>query len=126
MPGPAWLVLVLAWLEAGWLAFDGAHALTTGDYVTPRSGPHAGQLGPWAKVVAAVGIDPRGIPMKVFHLALGVAWLAVSVGYALRQPWGGRAMLLAAIAGVWYLPLGTLASGIQIVLLLWLARSAAS
>ncbi len=121
MAWPAWVVLALAWLEAGWLAFDGAHALITGDYVTPRTGRYAGQIGPWSKAVAAAGIDPRGTPMKVFHLVFGAAWLAVSVGYALRQPWGWWAMLLGAIGGLWYLPIGTLASAAQIMLLLWRA-----
>jgi len=124
VPWLAWVVLVLAWLEAGWLAFDGVHALTTGDYVTPHHGRHAGHLGPWSKLVAAVGIDPRGIPMKTFHLVFGLVWLGVSVSYAPRQPWGWWAMLLGAIGGLWYLPLGTLASAVQIVLLLWIRSHA--
>lgn len=52
----AGVVLVLAFIEAGWMAFDGGRALVVGDYVTPRSGQYAGQLGPWAKVVSTVGI----------------------------------------------------------------------
>ena len=28
-------------------------ALVKGDYVTPKSGPYAGQLGPWSNVVSA-------------------------------------------------------------------------
>ncbi len=34
-----WIVVLLAFVEGGWLAFDGGHALVTGDYVTPSSGP---------------------------------------------------------------------------------------
>ena len=40
-----WVVLLLAFTEGGWLAFDGGHALVVGDYVTPRTGRFAGQLG---------------------------------------------------------------------------------
>ncbi len=52
-----WVVAALALIEGGWLAFDGGRALIVGDYVTPSSGPSAGQLGPWSKVVSALGID---------------------------------------------------------------------
>jgi hypothetical protein len=33
-----WLIVALALLEGSWLAFDAAHALITGDYVTPKTG----------------------------------------------------------------------------------------
>lgn len=112
-----WMIVVLAFVEGGWLAFDGAHALVNGDYVTPRSGPYAGQLGPWAKLVSAVGIEPRSTVMKSIHLVLGLAWVVMIFCFALRVPWSWHAMLLCAIAGLWYLPFGTLLSTIQIVLL---------
>lgn len=112
-----WIVLLLAFVEGGWLAFDGARALVVGDYVTPRSGPYAGQLGPWSKLVSAVGIAPRSTLMKSIHVALGSAWLAVMICFALRLPWAWTGMLVCAIAGLWYLPFGTLLSVVQIVLL---------
>ena len=114
----AWLVLVLALTEGGWLAFDGGRALVVGDYVTPKSGQYAGQLGPWAKVVSAVGIEPRSTLMKSIHLVLGVVWLAVMVCFALGLEWAWSGMLVCAVLGLWYLPFGTLLSIIQIVLLL--------
>lgn len=113
-----WVVLILAVLEGGWLAFDGAHALVTGDYVTPRSGRFAGQLGPWSKVVAAVGIEPRSVLMKTIHLVLGMVWLGVMAAFLVHAPWAWWGMLLCAVAGLWYLPFGTLLSLIQLVLLL--------
>ena len=120
MTSSPWLsriVLLLALLEAGWLAFDGSRALIVGDYVTPRSGPHAGQLGPWSKLVAAVGIDPRSTLMKWIHVGLGVAWLGVAFVYAVGEPWARSGMLACAILGLWYLPIGTALSLAQIVLL---------
>lgn len=113
-----WVVLSLAFVEAGWLAFDGGRALVVGDYVTPRSGRHAGQLGSWAKVVSAVGIEPRSILMKSIHLVLGVGWLGVMVCFAMRLPWARSGMIACAALGLWYLPFGTLLSFAQIVLLL--------
>ena len=117
MPRLGWVVIVLALVEAGWLTFDGTRALVVGDYVTPKSGPHAGQLGPWSKVVAAVGIEPRSTLMKSIHLVLGAAWLVVIVCYAMRMPWAWTGMLVCAVLGLWYLPIGTLLSVVQIVLL---------
>ncbi len=51
--------MLLAALEAGWMMFDGMRALIVGDYVTPKKGPYAGQLGPWSKLVSAIGLAPR-------------------------------------------------------------------
>ena len=105
-----WVIVVLALVAAGWLAFDGAHALLTGDYVTPASGPHAGRLGPWSSVFEAIGVDPRSLTVKWLHVVVGAAWLAAIPAFAFRahRSWG--AMLLCAIAGVWYLPFGTIIS----------------
>ncbi|HWP39920.1 MAG TPA: hypothetical protein VNL70_03260 [Tepidisphaeraceae bacterium] len=111
-------MLLLAFIEGGWLAFDGGRALVVGDYVTPSSGTHAGRLGRWSKLVSAVGIDPRSTLMKSIHLLLGLAWLVVMVGFVLRLAWTWWGMLACAIAALWYLPFGTLLSVIQIVLLL--------
>lgn len=112
-----WIVVFLAFVEAGWLAFDGGHALATGDYVTPNSGQYAGQLGPWAKLVSAVGIEPRSTLMKSIHVGLGSVWLATMVCYIGRVSWARTGMILCAVAGLWYLPFGTLLSVIQIALL---------
>ena len=117
------LVLVaLVLFEAGWMAFDGAHALVTGDYVTPSTGPYAGRLGPWADVVSAAGIAPRSLTMKTVFLVYGVLWLGTAALLAGRLP-RGRGILMALAAGaLWYLPFGTLVSLIQIAILATLRR----
>lgn len=112
-----WIIVALAVVESGWLAFDGGHALVTGDYVTPSNGPYAGKLGPWSKLVSAVGIEPRSTLMKSIHLVLGVAWLVVVVCFVFGVSWAWMAMLVCAVASVWYLPFGTLLSIIQIIFL---------
>lgn len=76
-----WLVVALASVEAAYMVFDGVHALTRGDYVTPMTGEYAGQLGPWAGIVTAVGVDPRSVPMKWLFVVYGVAWLAIIVAF---------------------------------------------
>ncbi len=113
------LVIVLAFVEAGWLLFDGMHAFITGDYVTPNSGEWAGRLGPWAGFVDDwLGLDPRSTWMKAVFVVLGAGWLALLVRYLryIRGAWWG--MLLCAILSLWYLPWGTALSALQIYLLM--------
>jgi hypothetical protein len=116
-------LLLLGLVEGAWMTFDGSHALTLGDYVTPSSGAHAGQLGPWNRIVSAVGIQPRSTAMKLIFVVYGVSWLIITVAFALRATWAWRAMLIAAVATLWYLPVGTVFGVVQIVALIWLRRT---
>src|SRR5712692_11883384 len=90
------LILVFTVIEAGWLAFDGTRALVVGDFITPKSGPYAGQVGPWRHLVQRVGLDPRGTPMKVIFAAYGWAWLLIGAAFALAAPRSWAAMVVAA------------------------------
>ena len=112
-----WVVVMLALAEFGWLAFDGGRALIVGDYVTAASGQHAGELGPWATVVSAVGIEPRSTLMKTIHVALGLTSLGVTACFAVGLPWAWSGMLVCAVLGLWYLPFGTVLGVVQILLL---------
>ncbi|MBY0525357.1 MAG: hypothetical protein K2R98_18260 [Gemmataceae bacterium] len=113
-----WVAVVLGVIIGGWLTFDGTRAFLTGDYVTPRSGTNAGQLGPWSNLVAATGLDPRSPVMKAVHVILGVSWLAAVSCFATRVPLGWWAMAGCAVASLWYLPVGTLIAVVELVLLL--------
>jgi len=113
-----WFIIVLAVVEGGWLLFDGVHAFATGDYVTPDSGEYAGQLGRWAKLWEAVGVDPRSTLVKGVHVGLGAIWFVAMISYARNLRRSRGAMLVCAIASLWYLPFGTLISVIQIILLM--------
>jgi len=111
------MIALLALGEAGYMALDGIRALIVGDYITPGRGRFAGQIGPWSAVVSAIGIAPRSTLMKGIFAAYGLAWLAVIVAYLAGARWAWRAMLLAAVFSLWYLPLGTLFSLLVIGLL---------
>ena len=113
----AWLVAGLVILDAGWMAFDGSRALLVGDYVTPRTGRHAGRLGPWAKVVEGVGIQPRSTLMKWIFVVYGVGYLLAMLAFVadVQGAWWG--VLVAAVLGLWYLPFGTLTNVVVIVLI---------
>jgi hypothetical protein len=114
----------LALVEGAWMTFDGTRALTVGDYVTPSSGAHAGQLGPWSRVVGAIGIPPRSTAMKIIFVVYGLSWLIIALGLALRTGWAFPAMLVAAVATLWYLPVGTIFALVQLTGLTWLRRNA--
>ena len=113
-----WVVVALALFQGGWLAFDGGRALITGDYVTPASGPRAGQLGPWARIVSAVGFEPRSTLIKCLHLSLGIAWLVGIFVFVVRPASGWWVVLCCGLATLWYLPVGTVVSIVVMGLLL--------
>ena len=114
-----YLAASLMFVNAAFMTFDGIRAFTVGDYLTPKSGPHSGQLGPWSKVVQAVGIEPRSNLMKGIHVALGVTTLALLGCFLMKFSWASNALLAAAFAGLWYLPVGTALNAVAIVLLFW-------
>jgi hypothetical protein len=113
-----WIIILLALQEAGWMTLDGSRALIVGDYVTPARGRHAGQLGPWSKVATAVGIQPRSTLMKTIFVVYGVVWLLVTTCFMFKFSWAWYGMLTLAVGSLWYLPVGTAFSVIQIGLLL--------
>jgi hypothetical protein len=112
-----WIVLALALIQGGWLVFDGSRALIVGDYVTPSTGPHAGQLGPWSRIVSAIGLEPRSTFIKCVHLFLGIAWLIGLILFLVRPTAGWWVLLVCGVATLWYLPIGTVASLIVLAML---------
>lgn len=112
------VIAVLALFEAGYMAVDGTRALIVGDYITATGGRFGGQIGPWSVLVSVVGIPPRSTLMKSIFAVYGLAWLAVILAYLVGARWAWRAMLLAAVLSLWYLPLGTVISLLVLGLLL--------
>jgi hypothetical protein len=104
VPFLKWSTVILSVLQGGYMVFDGARALVVGAYVTPGSGEQAGQLGPWARLVSLVGVEPESTGMKLAFVVLGVLWLILGLGVAL--------------ATLWYLVAGTVVSVAVLVLLL--------
>jgi hypothetical protein len=96
-------------------------ALSTGEYITPSNGDYAGQLGPWAGLVETVGIDPYSTMMKTIFVAYGLSALVGVAGFLTDQPWGRSALLIMAVLGLWYLPIGT-AVNIVVLILLFLKK----
>ncbi|HYG53407.1 MAG TPA: hypothetical protein VD905_21065, partial [Flavobacteriales bacterium] len=113
-----YIIIFLSLLNAGYMAFDGTRALVTGDYIRPKSGEYAGQLGPWTKLVTKIGIDPMSTFMKGIFVLFGLAGLFITSCFALNYEWSWKAMLIFNICCVWNLFFGTVSSILQIILLL--------
>lgn len=108
-------IVFLALAPGLFMTFDGVRALLLGDYVTPTTGPFAGQLGPWSGVVSAVGMEPRSVLMKVTFVIFGVTWLVSAVRFARRAPRSGGQLAVLAVATLWYLPIGTVVSVLVLI-----------
>ena len=74
--------------------------------------------------MSAVGIAPRSAAMKLIFVGYGIGWLVIALGFVRGAPWAASAALIAAIATIWYLPVGTVCSLVQIACLLWIRRAA--
>jgi len=112
-----WITVVACLVQGGYMAIDGVRALVVGSYITPRSGEHAGQVGPWARLLSAIGIAPEATGTKAAFVVLGVLWLAVAAGVATGESWAWPAGIVLAIGTLWYLVPGTLLSVVVLVLL---------
>jgi hypothetical protein len=111
-------------INAAWMLFDGSRALVVGDYITPH-GERAGELGPWARVVRAVGLDPRSTGVKLAIAILGLITLVTAVGYASNAPGSRWGLVAGALACIWYAPTGTIAGVLAIAIVVVHAGCAA-
>lgn len=118
MAAMKWVVIILAMLNFGFMAFDGGRALVKGDYIRPASGAHAGQLGPWSKLAEKAGINPESGAMKTISLLWGISGIIITLCYAFSIEWSWKTILIFNILSLWYLFAGTISSLIQIVLLI--------
>lgn len=110
-PLTIWLYLACTWLLGWWLVYDGLHQRLWGDYVRLD-----GQLGPWAALAQALGLDPNRL--SLYFVALGFGLLGASFGVYWRRRWGfGAAVVISALL-LLYLGFGTLAALLSLVLLL--------
>lgn len=114
-----WVSVVLCLVQGGYMAVDGVRALVVGSYITPGSGEHAGRLGPWARIVRAVGIPPESAGMKTAFVVLGAAWLVTALGLAVGAGWARWLGIALAVATLWYLVPGTVISVVLLLLLLF-------
>lgn len=113
------LITALAAVQGGYMIVDGTRAIVVGSYITPSSGQHAGQLGPWASLVESLGVSPNMLGVKLAFVVLGLAWLTAGIALAIPLSWAWTTMLVVAVATVWYAIPGTVIS-ITVLALLFL------
>ena len=114
-----WVVALLLASVGSWMTFDGTRAIIVGDYITPSSGEYAGKLGPWSHILERIGIPARSTVMKAAFIAIGLVHLTAAVLLILDAGWApGWLALVASVIGLWYLPFGTVADGIALVIVL--------
>ena len=109
---------MLCTVHGGYMLLDGGRALIVGSYITPGSGEHAGQLGPWARLVSLVGIEPESTAMKLVFVVLGVLWLTLAAAVVADARRAGTAGTALATCTLWYLVPGTVLSLCVLALLL--------
>jgi hypothetical protein len=110
-PLTVWLYIACTWLLGWWMAFDGLHQRLFGDYV--RIG---GQLGPWAGLAQALGVDPQRLGLT--FVAVGLGLIGASFGVYLRRRWGYVSALLLAAVCLLYLGFGTPVALLSLIFLL--------
>ena len=113
-----WAVMVLVLVSGGWMGFDGGRALIVGDYVTPRKGPYAGQLGAWSRLARGIGIDPRSTLMKSILLTYGVVYVLIMLCFVSGVAHSHWLLAITAALGLWYWPFATLINISVIVLVM--------
>ena len=118
-----WFLVTLVITNAGWMTYDGIHAMVTGDYVTPDSGRFTGQLGPRAPLVRSAGIPPRSLLMKWIFVLYGGLFVAAASCYFAGLVWAPIAVIVMALLGLWYVPFGTLINIIVIALVIAAKRA---
>ena len=112
------IIILVSLLNAGFMAFDGARALITGDYIRPKDGAYAGQLGPWTKIMTGIGIDPMSTLMKSIFLVVGIYGIIAALSFAFNMRSGWKLLLVFAVLSLWNLMFGTMSSVLIIILLL--------
>jgi hypothetical protein len=108
--GIGWKIALLgiSALQGGYMLFDGTHYLLIGSYFGSR-------LGPWADLVAILGIAP-GALAPVF-VTLGAAWLIGAFALLSGLRWSRPLLVLLSIISLAYLIFGTLLSVASLAIL---------
>lgn len=96
-----WLATFMGFSIGAWMILDGTHRLVTGDYIRME-----GQLGPWAPLVATLGIDPMSMAFP--FILIGALWLLCCAGLLLKRRWGWQGAFALSVVSVLYCCIGTL------------------
>lgn len=99
---------------AGYMIIDGARQLAGIGYFAP-----GGRLGPWALLLQRIGLDPRSTAVAALFVAYGAALIAAFSLSLTGSAAADMALVVVALAGIWYVPFGTIGSLTITGLTLW-------
>lgn len=104
------LTFTIASITGGWMIIDGTYAMRYRKYFGPTSNSH------WVYIVKKVGIEP--LAMSKLFIFLGFLWIFTTFLLLIsgfEELW--LFLLVIAFSTLWYLPLGTILSVVEIILL---------
>lgn len=100
-PRTAQAAIVLGFLLGTWMLVDGTHRMITGDFIRLH-----GQLGPWATLASAAGLDPMRLGWVI--VLFGVFWMVIPNIYLFQNRGANwRAMVILIVLSSWYVGSGT-------------------
>lgn len=115
-PWTVWACVATSWFVATWLLLDSLHARLFGDYV--RWG---GELGPWASLAQAVGLNP--LDLSWTFILLGSMLFSSSFGLLWRSRWAFNMGLAAYLVLLLYVGLGSTPFIVFGLAMLWLPQT---
>jgi hypothetical protein len=104
------LLIVLAFINGGYMLIDGIYVMLNGKYIGPP------KPGPWANLFYKLQMDV--FKLGPLFIGYGLLWLVFIYGLWTSQGWAYILGLILSICTLWYLPIGTVISVIVFVLLL--------
>ena len=110
-----YVVVALSLINSLWMLIDGVYVLLNGKYVGPE------KPGPWASLIGLTGVDVFKLG-PVFVL-FGIAWLSFVVAFLTGTAWSRNFGLVLSVLSLWYLPFGTLISGVIFIALMFVIKS---
>ena len=96
------LVLILSFLNGGYMLIDGIYVMARGRYIGPP------KPGPWSNVFEIFKIDV--FKLGPMFIIFGILWLVWAFGLLTNQSWAFGLGIVVAIITLWYLPVGTVIS----------------
>ena len=103
------LAALIGIFVGGWMLFDGIHVIATGKYFGPA------KPGPWSALVIKLHIDP--FALGPLFIALGLLWMLILIPLLRGQSWGWYGAVAMAICSLWYFPIGTFLSLLDLLVL---------
>lgn len=103
------LIIILAFLNGGYMLLDGIYVMIKGKYIGPE------KPGPWASIFYKLNVNV--FKLGPVFVIFGLLWLIWLYGFWTKQNWAYSFGLLISVLTLWYLPIGTLFSLIIFILL---------